>query len=81
MSPNCLYIYLYKNDITFAAGANGTVTLTTAGAGFIAQAGNNITFGAGSGITTNGGVITLTANDTSVGSVPTGTGSIVGMDG
>ena len=67
-----------KNNITFAAGVNGTVALTQLNAGFIAQAGGNISFGLGSGVSTNNGVITLTANDSSPNSVPTGTGGIIG---
>jgi filamentous hemagglutinin family protein len=54
---------------------NTSVLMTIAGAGLTAQAGNNIALNSNS-ITTNGGTVTLTANDPS--GTPSGTGSIVG---
>ncbi|MBI5658621.1 MAG: filamentous hemagglutinin N-terminal domain-containing protein [Nitrosomonadales bacterium] len=65
--------------VTLQAAIDLTITdavnLTTAGAGFIGQAGNDIVLN--NSITTNGGVITLTANDATSG-VATGAGSITG---
>ncbi len=58
------------NDIT----VNSAINLTTAAAGLVAKAGNNITINAG--VTTNNGVITLSARDP--GTTPT-VGGIVNI--
>ncbi|HTY66930.1 MAG TPA: filamentous hemagglutinin N-terminal domain-containing protein, partial [Alphaproteobacteria bacterium] len=59
------------DNITFGA----LIAMQNNGVGLTAQAGNNIVVNAGTGITTRGGAITLSANDPASGA-QTGTGSI-----